>query len=52
MMLGDEHEATRLVLLRMKDVPVGEVFDKLLIPTAYDTGGRVGCWMWDKNIDH
>ena len=33
MMLGDEHEATRLVLLRMKDAPVGEVFDKLLIPT-------------------
>jgi predicted PurR-regulated permease PerM len=33
MMLGDEHEATRLVLLRMKDTPVGEVFDKLLVPT-------------------
>ena len=33
MMLGDEHEATRLVLLRMKDAPAGEVFDKLLVPT-------------------
>lgn len=33
MMLGDEYEATRLVLLRMKDASVGEVFDQLLIPT-------------------
>lgn len=33
MMLGDDQEATRLILLRMKDAPVGEVFDELLIPT-------------------
>lgn len=33
LMLGDEHEATRLVLLRMKDAPPEVVFDELLIPT-------------------
>ncbi len=33
MMLGDDQEATRLILLRLKDSPVGEVFDELLIPT-------------------
>jgi len=32
LMLGDEQEATRLILLRMKDTPAGEVFDELLIP--------------------
>ena len=33
MMLGDDQEATRLILLRLKDSPAGEVFDELLIPT-------------------
>ena len=32
-MLGDEQEATRLILLRLKDAPTGEVFDEMLIPT-------------------
>ena len=32
LMLGDEHEATRLILLRLKDAPADEVFDELLIP--------------------
>lgn len=33
LMLGDDQEATRLVLLRMKEAPACEVFDELLIPT-------------------
>jgi hypothetical protein len=33
LMLGDELEATRLILLKMKSAPIGEVFDELLIPT-------------------
>ena len=33
LMLGDELEATRLVLLRMKNALPSEVFDELLIPT-------------------
>ena len=33
MMLGDDQEATRLILLRLKDSPASEVFDELLIPT-------------------
>lgn len=33
MMLGDDQEATRLILLRLKDSSAGEVFDELLIPT-------------------
>ncbi len=32
-MLGDEQEATRLILLRLKDAPTEEVFDEMLIPT-------------------
>lgn len=32
-MLGDEQEATRLILLRLKDSPADEVFDEMLIPT-------------------
>jgi len=32
LMLGDEQEATRLILLRLKDAPADEVFDELLIP--------------------
>ncbi len=32
-MLGDEQEATRLLLLRLKDDPADEVFDDMLIPT-------------------
>jgi len=32
-MLDDEQEATRLILLRLKDSPADEVFDKMLIPT-------------------
>jgi hypothetical protein len=32
-MLGDGQEATRLILLRLKDSPVNEVFDEMLIPT-------------------
>ena len=32
LMLGDEQEATRLVLLRLKEAPADEVFDELLIP--------------------
>ena len=32
LMLGDEQEATRLVLLRLKDVRAEDVFDELLIP--------------------
>jgi len=32
-MLDDEQEATRLILLRLKDSPVDEVFDEMLIPT-------------------
>ncbi|MBC7964899.1 MAG: AI-2E family transporter, partial [Fuerstia sp.] len=32
-MLRDEQEATRLILLRLKDAPADEVFDELLIPT-------------------
>ncbi len=33
MMLGETQEATRLILLRMKEVPPDQVFDELLIPT-------------------
>jgi predicted PurR-regulated permease PerM len=33
LMLGDELEATRLILLKMKSAPISEVFDELLIPT-------------------
>ena len=32
LMLGDEQEATRLILLRLKDAPADEVFDELLVP--------------------
>jgi predicted PurR-regulated permease PerM len=32
-MLDDEHEATRLLLQRLKDSPADEVFDEMLIPT-------------------
>ena len=32
-MLGDDQEATRLLLLRLKDSPPEEVFDEMLIPT-------------------
>ena len=32
-MLGDEQEATRLILLRLKDAPADVVFDEMLIPT-------------------
>jgi predicted PurR-regulated permease PerM len=32
-MLRDEQEATRLILLRLKDAPAEEVFDEMLIPT-------------------
>jgi len=32
LMLGDEQEATRLILLRLKDAPADQVFDELLIP--------------------
>jgi predicted PurR-regulated permease PerM len=32
LMLGDEHEATRLVLQRMKAFPPEEVYDEMLIP--------------------
>ncbi len=32
-MLRDEQEATRLILLRLKDAPADEVFDDMLIPT-------------------
>ena len=32
LMLGDEQEATRLVLSRLKDAQVDDVFDELLIP--------------------
>ena len=32
LMLGDEHEAVRLVLQRMQDVPSDEVYDEMLVP--------------------
>ena len=32
LMQGDEHEAARLVLQRMKDQPPDEVFDEMLVP--------------------
>ncbi len=32
LMLGDQQEAARLVVLRLKDAPADEVFDELLIP--------------------
>ena len=32
-MLRDEQEATRLILLRLRDAPSDEVFDEMLIPT-------------------
>ncbi len=32
LMLGDEHEAVRLVLQRMKESPAAEVYDEVLVP--------------------
>lgn len=37
LMQGDDHEAVRLILQRMKDLPASDVFDEMLVPALSDT---------------